>query len=75
MHDVTLYLIANPLIAIGVGLLALLTVYNVLRGQVRVAMGMWLTLMASLFYVWVQISAQDLPSDDELVQPPAEQAE
>lgn len=75
MHDVTLFLIANPLIAIGVGLLALLTIYNVLRRQVRVAMGMWLTLMASLFYIWVQIGAQNLPSDDELVQPPAEQAE
>lgn len=75
MYDVTLYLMANPLIATGLGLLALLTIYNVLRGQTRVALGMWLVFVAALFYVWVQVSSDREGIDDaELVEPPQEQS-
>ena len=35
MHEFTLYLIANPLIGIGLGMLVFLCVYNILRPPVR----------------------------------------
>ncbi len=74
MRDVTLYLIANPLIAIGTALLGLLFVYNMMRRQVRIAVGMWLAIVAVLFYVFVQVSAEtDELSDIEMVAPPGAQ--
>ncbi|HJP30217.1 MAG: hypothetical protein QF689_13360 [Candidatus Latescibacteria bacterium] len=74
MRDVTLYLIANPLIAIGTALLGLLFVYNMMRRQVRIAVGMWLAIVAVLFYVLVQVSAEtDELSDIEMVAPPGAQ--
>ena len=36
MHGITLYLITNPLIGIGLGLLVLLCAYNALRRQGRI---------------------------------------
>jgi|TARA_B100001964_G_C13750735_1_gene387369 lipopolysaccharide export LptBFGC system permease protein LptF len=74
VRDVTLYLIANPLIAIGTALLGLLFVYNMMRRQVRIAVGMWLAIVAVLFYVLVQVSAEtDELSDIEMVAPPGAQ--
>ena len=74
MRDVTLYLIANPLIAIGTALLGLLFVYNMMRRQVRIAVGMWLAIVAVLYYVLVQVSAEtDELSDIEMVAPPGAQ--
>ena len=73
MHEFTLYLIANPLIGIGLGMLGLLCVYNILRRQGRVAMGMWLLIIVVLFYVYVQISGEAAEmNDSELVAPPGE---
>ena len=74
MRDVTLYLIANPLIAIGTALLGLLFVYNMMRRQVRIAVGMWLAIVAVLFYVLVQVSAEtDELSSSDMVAPPGAQ--
>ena len=74
MRVVTLYLIANPLIAIGTALLGLLFVYNMMRRQVRIAVGMWLAIVAVLFYVFVQVSAEpDELGDIEMVAPPGAQ--
>jgi len=73
MHGITLYLIANPLIGIGLGLLVLLCTYNALRRQGRIAMGMWLAVVVVLFYVYVQVSGEAAEMDDsELVAPPGE---
>ena len=73
MHGITLYLIANPLIGIGLGLLVLLSSYNALRRQGRIAMGMWLAVVVVLFYVYVQVSGEAAEMDDsELVAPPGE---
>jgi ABC-type spermidine/putrescine transport system permease subunit II len=73
MHGITLYLIANPLIGIGLGLLVLLCAYNALRQQGRIAMGMWLAVVVVLFYVYVQVSGEAAEMDDsELVAPPGE---
>ena len=73
MHEFTLYLIANPLIGIGLGMLGLLCVYNILRRQGRVAMGLWLLIVVVLFYVYVQISGEAAEmNDSELVAPPGE---
>ena len=75
MHDFTLYLINNPFIALGLALLSLLTAYNVLRRQQRVAMGLWLTVVAVLFYVYVQVSGETEimdKQDKQLVAPPIE---
>ena len=73
MHGITLYLIANPLIGLGLGLLALLCAYNALRRQGRIAMGMWLAVVVVLFYVYVQVSGEAAEMDDsELVAPPGE---
>ena len=73
MHEFTLYMIANPLLGIGLGMLGLLCVYNILRRQGRVAMGMWLLIIVVLFYVYVQISGEAAEmNDSELVAPPGE---
>ncbi len=73
MHEFTLYMIANPLIGIGLGMLGLLCVYNILRRQGRVAMGLWLLIVVVLFYVYVQISGEAAEmNDSELVAPPGE---
>jgi hypothetical protein len=73
MHEFTLYLIANPLIGIGLGMLGLLCVYNILRRQGRVAMGLWLLIVVVLFYVYVQVSGEAAEmNDSELVAPPGE---
>lgn len=71
MHDVTLYLIANPLIGIGLGLLVLLCGYNLLRRQTRIAMGLWLIIVAVAFYVYVQVLNESAELDKtEMVTPP-----
>ena len=73
MHEFTLYLIANPLIGIGLVLLGLLCLYNIVRRQGRVAMGMWMLMVVVLFYVYVQVSAESAElNDSELVDPPGE---
>ena len=73
MHGITLYLITNSLIGIGLGLLVLLCAYNDLRRQGRIAMGMWLAVVVVLFYVYVQVSGEAAEMDDsELVAPPGE---
>jgi hypothetical protein len=73
MHEFTLYLIANPLIGIGLVLLGLLCLYNIVRRQGRVAMGMWMLMVVVLFYVYVQVSAESAElNDSELVAPPGE---
>lgn len=73
MHGITVYLIANPLIGIGLGLLVLLCAYNAMRRQGRIAMGMWLAVVVVLFYVYVQVSGEAAEMDDsELVAPPGE---
>jgi hypothetical protein len=71
MRDVIFYMIANPFIGIGLALLALLTMYNVIRRQTRLAMGMWLLMVAVLFYVWVQVSSEAAEFNEiELAAPP-----
>ena len=73
MHEFTLYLIANPLIGIGLVLLGLLCLYNIVRRQGRVAMGMWMLMVVVLFYVYVQVSAESAElNDSELVAPSGE---
>jgi hypothetical protein len=76
MLPITLYLIENPLVAIGLGMLMALCVYNVLRRQVRVAMGLWVLMLVVLFYIYSQVGmpredAMDSPSGavGELAQP------
>jgi hypothetical protein len=75
MLDITQYLIANPLVGIGLGILVLLCIYNVLRRQMRVAVGIWLVVLAVLFYVHRQAAQAyaDMP-DTDLVQPPGVEA-
>lgn len=70
MLDITQYLIANPLIALGLGILVALCVYNLLRREMKVAIGMWLAILAVLFYVHVQAAAR-YADEQDLVQPPA----
>lgn len=71
MHEVTLYLIANPLVAIGLSLLVVLCGYNLLRGETRVAMGLWLIVVAVAFYVYVQVLADSAELEKtEMVEPP-----
>ena len=61
MLSITMYLMSHPLVAIGLGILVLLCIYNVLRRQVRVAMGLWLLMLVVLFYIYMQ--AADLHPD------------
>ena len=56
MLSLTNYLIANPMIAMGLVILILLCIYNVLRRQARVAMGSWLLILVVLFYIYSQTS-------------------
>jgi hypothetical protein len=71
MRDVILYLITNPFLGVGLVLLALLIMYNVIRRQTRIAMGMWLLMVAVLFYIWVQVSNEtDEFNKIELAAPP-----
>ena len=66
MLPITLYLIDNPLVATGLGILIALCVYNVLRRQVRVAMGLWVLMLVVLFYIHSQVG---LPREDEMDSP------
>lgn len=73
MRDVILYLITNPFLGVGLVLLALLIMYNVIRRQTRIAMGMWLLMVAVLFYIWVQVSNEMAEFNKiELAAPPPE---
>jgi hypothetical protein len=85
MLSITLYLIANPMIALGLIILVVLGIYNVLRRQASMAMGSWLLILVVLFYIYSQTSRPgadgphgidefdeaELPGDamEELVQP------
>ncbi|MDA0335619.1 MAG: hypothetical protein O2782_10670 [bacterium] len=73
MHNVILYLIANPFLGLGLSLMVLLCVYNALLRRTRVAMGMWLVAVVVMFYVYVQVSAQNSEMDAvDLAAPPSE---
>ena len=58
MLAITYYLIANPMIALGLAILVLLCFYNVLRRQARTAMALWLLIVVVFIYVYVQASDQ-----------------
>lgn len=82
MHHIERFLAANPLVAVGLGILAVLCVHNLLRRQVRVAVSLWLLIVVTLFFISRQPVRRDapppLPPDDldvpagELVRPPGE---
>ncbi len=55
MLDLTHYLIANPMVAAGLGILALLVLHNLRRGQPRVAIGMALLIFVAVFYISRQV--------------------
>jgi hypothetical protein len=59
MQNVVLYLIANPFIGVGLALLVLLCAYNLFRRKPRVAMGLWLVTVVVMFYVYVQVTAEN----------------
>ena len=64
MPSITYYLIANPLIALGLGLLVLTCIYSVVRRQIRSAMGLWFLIIIVLFYIHVQLADEpQLPAD------------
>ena len=73
MLQITLYLIENTLVAMGLAILVALCIYNVLRRQVRVALAAWLLILVVLFYIHSQVGLPmeyeaDL-SVEEIVQP------
>ncbi|MBT3342737.1 MAG: hypothetical protein HN712_10780 [Gemmatimonadetes bacterium] len=71
MLDLTNYLIANPLVAAGLGILALLVLHNLRRGQPRIAIGMALLIFVTVFYISRQIlTDEDAPPgfDREAIQ-------
>ena len=59
MQNVVLYLIANPFIGVGLALLVLLCAYNLFRRKPRVAMGLWFVTVVVMFYVYVQVTAEN----------------
>ena len=63
MLPITYYLIANPLIACGLAILVVLCIANVLRRRVRIAIGLWLVILVTLVYVYMQaaIEQRELP--------------
>lgn len=76
MLPITLYLIDNPMVAVGLVILIALCIVNVLRRQARVAMGAWLLVLVVLFYIHTQakrpaFEAPVLPANamEDLVQP------
>jgi hypothetical protein len=72
MLAITYYLIANPLIAIGLAILIVLCIYNIFRRQVRVAVGMWFLVIVVLLYAYRQTAAdRELPPPPQ-IPPPAE---
>ena len=57
MLDLTNYLIANPLVAVGLGILALLVLHNLRRGQPRIAVSMVMLICVTVFYIFRQMVA------------------
>jgi hypothetical protein len=55
MLDLTNYLIANPLVAVGLGILALLVLHNLRRGQPRIAVSMVMLICVTGFYIFRQM--------------------
>ena len=73
MHNVILYLIANPFLGVGLSLMVLLCVYNALLRRSRVALGLWLVAVVVMFYVYVQVSAENSDMNAvDLAAPPGE---
>ena len=64
MLPITYYLIANPLIAIGLAILVVLCIANVLRRRVRTALGLWLVILATLVYVYMQAAIEQRERPD-----------
>lgn len=58
MLTITYYMIANPLIALGLAILIVLFLYNTLRRQARIALGLWLLMVVVFVYIYVQSSDQ-----------------
>jgi len=58
MVAITYFLIGNPLVALGLAILILLCIYNVLRRQVRTAMGLWLLIIVVFVYVYAHSAEQ-----------------
>ena len=65
MLSITNFLIANPMVAMGLIILVALCIYNVLRRQARVAMGSWLLILVVLFYIYSQTSRPGAEIADE----------
>ncbi|MFH1566674.1 MAG: hypothetical protein ABIL09_01650 [Gemmatimonadota bacterium] len=57
MLAITYFLIAHPLVAVGLAILVLLCVYNVLRRQARTALGLWLLAVVVLVYIYAKAAA------------------
>ena len=64
MLPITLYLIGNPLIAVGLALLILLCITSVLRRQVRSAIGLWVLILVCFLYVYLQAAALQEAGDE-----------
>ncbi len=64
MLDLTNYLIANPLVAAGLGILVWLILHNLRRGQQRIAVGMALVICVTIFYIFRQM-AMDAKAESE----------
>ena len=68
MLPITYYLFANPLIVIGLAILVVLCIVNVLRRRVRIAIGMWMVILVTMIYVYIQAAAEqrELPDTVDL---------
>ncbi len=75
MLELTNYLIANPLVAVGLAILVWLILHNLRRGQPRIAVGMGMIVCVTLFYIFRQMAADaaaeaELLQDQEMIAPP-----
>lgn len=61
MFPITSYLIGHPLIALGLAMFGLLCVVAVLRRQARTAITLWVLILITFLYVYVQSKASPVP--------------
>ena len=61
MFPITYYLIGHPLIALALAMFAILCVISVLRRQVRFAITLWVLILITFLYVYVQSTASLVP--------------
>ena len=61
MFPITSYLIGHPLIALGLAIFVLLCAVSVLRKQIRTAITLWVLILITFLYVYVQTTASPAP--------------